>query len=111
MREVDAVGSREVDIGHRHVRAFNLAERIAKLELGHVLAAGQLSPAGFAANLRSSDVGPTARAAQLSGGDLGAAPGADRWSDGGCYWSLRGARRRLHGLRILNGRRGLNRRW
>ena len=44
MREVDAVGGREVDVGHRHIQAFDLAERIAKLELGHVLAAGQFAP-------------------------------------------------------------------
>ena len=54
MREVDAVGSRQVHVGDRHVEAFDLAERIAELELGHVLAAGQLAPAGFAADLRRS---------------------------------------------------------
>ena len=55
MREVDAVGAREVDVGDRHVEAFDLAERIAELELGHVLAAGQFAPAGFAADLGRAD--------------------------------------------------------
>ena len=44
VREVDAVGSRQVDVGDGNVEAFNLAERIAELELGHVFAAGQFAP-------------------------------------------------------------------
>ena len=46
MREVDAVLGRQLHVGNRHILAFDLAEGVAELQLGHVLAAWQFSPSG-----------------------------------------------------------------
>ena len=45
VREVDAVAGGEVHVGDRDIEALDLAGGVADLELGHVLAGGQLGPA------------------------------------------------------------------
>ena len=56
----------QVHVGHRHVQAFDLAERVAELELGHVLPARQLGPAGFGGDRRNVQRRAAARAARVA---------------------------------------------
>src|SRR5258708_6980012 len=74
MRKIDAVGSGEIHVRHRYVDAFDLAKRVAELELGHVLAAGKFCPARFGGDRLGIESRATTRTTILSGIDNCAAP-------------------------------------
>ncbi len=75
MGEVDAVPRGQVHVGDWNVDAFDLAEGIPELQLGHVLARGQLRPAGWRDDLVQLEGRAAAGAAQLIRVDDGGAPG------------------------------------
>ena len=83
MSEVDAVASREVHVGDRDVDPLDLAGGVADLELGHILAGGQLGPAAVRGGRRLER-----RAAAGTGGlgeiDVRPAPVAAAGCDDGC---------------------------
>src|SRR5258706_4824861 len=61
MRKIDAVGSGEIHVCHRYVDAFDLAKRVAELELGHVLAPWKFCPTRFGSNHLGIKSGATTR--------------------------------------------------
>src|SRR4051812_20056050 len=65
MSEIDTILRGEIEIRDGHICAFNLAERVAELQLGHVLPAGKFGPARFSNDGPGVDRCATGRATNL----------------------------------------------
>src|SRR5258708_36549711 len=95
MCKIEAVGSGEIHVCHRYVDAFDLAKRVAELELGHVLAPWKFCPARFGSDRLGIKSGSTTRTATLNGIDNCAAPltrglWPTWWLVDGSWWLVSG---------------------